>query len=193
MKTNFINQFQREADDYGCPTNWYDEYKKEKELKEHAQKLCIERLEEIKSLQKQLEQTQPVSSTELVEKLNFPMGGRVLTNPPSVKEEVKTTDCGCLLCEEIRKEKTTDLEREARNYYWHKTGNVFAENSRPDLIIGYVDGAKIHCTDGLEELIEWGKLQEDGDKGNAEYENGFIACLNFILTKAKEIKEQLNK
>lgn len=43
-----------------------------------------------------------------------------------------------------------DWEKEAKDYYWEKTGNTFAENSRPDLLIGYIDGKKSMSFKGVQ-------------------------------------------
>ncbi len=77
MQYNFINNLQREAEDWGAPMNWYNEYLHQRDLKEHAQKLCTERLDQIQSLQKQLDQfKQPylpkwVTPTEVPERALF--------------------------------------------------------------------------------------------------------------------------
>lgn len=50
----------------------------------------------------------------------------------------------------------------AREFYWRTTGDVFAENSRPDMVIGFYGGAKwaleqikwISVKDGLPEDLQ---------------------------------------
>lgn len=50
------------------------------------------------------------------------------------------------------------IERAAWNFYWRRNPNqvIFAENSRPDLVIGFVEGIrwyKEYVNNGLEEII----------------------------------------
>lgn len=58
-------------------------------------------------------------------------------------------------------DKKETIEQAARVYYWDKTGNTFADSSRPDLVIGYVDGfnaanqfsTSVPVSDSIEDAI----------------------------------------
>ncbi len=54
--------------------------------------------------------------------------------------------------------KEEDVEKLAYDYYWNKSKKVFSENSRPDLVIGFVDGykanTKVFTMDDMVRLVE---------------------------------------
>lgn len=65
MKTNFVNSLQREADTFDTPQDYYkQQFLEQKKLKETAQKICAERLDQINSLQNQLDQFKQPSPIE---------------------------------------------------------------------------------------------------------------------------------
>ena len=48
-----------------------------------------------------------------------------------------------------------EIEKEARDFYFRKTGEVIADNSRPDMVIGYVAARKMGSGWSDEDMIDF--------------------------------------